>query len=63
MEVDPLPILRQKVEEYPTHTAAAKALGISKQYLSNILRRRCDIGPRVLRKLGLKRAILARGSR
>lgn len=46
--------------QYPTRKAAAAALGISAVYLGDILNNRRDVPPRILAKLGLRRAVVAR---
>lgn len=50
--------LERHCQQYETLTEAAAALGISKQYLSDIRQNHRDITPRVLAKLGLRRVIV-----
>ena len=53
--IDALGELKRYVARYPTHTEAAVALGISKQYLSDMLNDRRDLSDGILEKLGLRR--------
>lgn len=57
-ENDVLRQLRTFVREHPTQDAAARALGISPQHLSDTLKRKRAIGPAVLRALGLRKVEL-----
>ncbi len=57
-EVDPVDELLKFVATFPRQTDAALALGISKQYLSRMVRRRDDVSPRTLRQLGLRRTVI-----
>ena len=57
-EVNPLITLRAFVSHYPTQKAAAAALGIQAVYLGDMLRGRRQIGPPVLARLGLRRAVV-----
>ncbi len=57
-DIDPFERLEAHVGQFDTLTAAAASLGITKQYLSDILRNHRDITPRVLGKLGLTRVIV-----
>jgi plasmid maintenance system antidote protein VapI len=50
--------LERHCRKYPTVTDAAASLGITKQYLSDILRNRRDLTPRVLAKLGLRQIVV-----
>lgn len=56
--IDSFAALERFCSQYETMTEAAAALDITKQYLSDILRNRRDITPRVLGKLGLKRVVV-----
>lgn len=56
--IDPIKRLKDWVAAYPTMTAAAQAMGISPQYLSDVLKRRRTCSPRVLKKIGLQRVIV-----
>lgn len=57
-ETDPLETLHKFRDRYETLGDAASALSISKQYLSDMLRGRRDLSPRLLGKLGLKRVVV-----
>lgn len=57
-EMNAFEALERYCSRYETLTDAAEGLGITKQYLSDILRNRRDITPRVLEKLGLKRIVV-----
>lgn len=48
-------VLKQFVRQYPTQTAAARALKISGVYLSDVLNYRRDFSDNVLDKIGLRR--------
>ena len=54
--------IRAQVVVCGTAAAAARALGISPQYLSDILSRRRDPSDRVCRGLGLRREVVYRVS-
>ena len=59
LERSPLRELKRFCAGYGTQVAAAKALGISQPYLSDLLRKRRDVSKPLLKKLGLKRAVIA----
>jgi DNA-binding transcriptional regulator YdaS (Cro superfamily) len=60
-EIDPKARLRAYVGQHPTQAAAAKALGLSAAYLSDMLAGRREASARVLAMLGLRRAVVAKG--
>lgn len=49
--------LRGKLKPYGQQKEAASALGVSPQYLSDVLSGKRDPGPAILKALGLRRAI------
>jgi hypothetical protein len=51
-------LLQEFCGQYETEAAAARALGITKPYLADLLRCRRSAGPKVLAKLGLKRVLV-----
>lgn len=55
---DALQQLRGLVRNFPTQIDAARELGISVQYLRDILHEKRELTPRVLAKLGLKRVMV-----
>ena len=57
-EVDPRDTLEQFVERFEYHKDAAKALKISRPYLSDMLRGRKGISPSVLDKIGLRQIVV-----
>ena len=57
-ELNALDVLKDYVDGFETKGHAATALGVSKQYLNDMLNRHRDISPRMLSKLGLKRAVV-----
>ncbi len=57
-EVDARKALKDFVAQFSTHGDAASALAVSKQFLSQMLNKKADVTPRVLAKLGLKRAVV-----
>ena len=58
VEVNPNTALQKFRSQHETLGDAADALGVSKQYLSDMLQGRRDLSPRILAKLGLKRAVI-----
>jgi hypothetical protein len=48
-------ILRKRVQEAGSHTAAAAKLGVSVGYLHDVLSARCDPGEKLLSALGYVR--------
>lgn len=58
MEVNALDRLHKFVAKYPTQKAAADALGIKPAYLSDLVNVRRDLSEKILKKLGLKRAVV-----
>ncbi len=57
-EVNALDTLKDYVDGFATKGDAASALAISKQYLNDMLNRHRDISPRILAKLGLRKAVV-----
>lgn len=57
-EVDPRGVLYNYVDKYPTQAAAAKALGITPAYLSDLVNGRRDLSDKMLTKLGLRRTVV-----
>jgi plasmid maintenance system antidote protein VapI len=49
--------LRARVAQYDTLTESAKALGVSAPYLSDILKGRRDIGPKIAQALRLEKTV------
>ena len=56
-EREALAVLRKIVARYPSQTAAAASLKLTKQYLHDILHGRRKLSDRVLAKLGLARDV------
>ena len=56
--MDAISELRKRLDKAGTQTALAKELGISKPYLSDILRGRRDPGPKVLEQIGIRRIVM-----
>ena len=56
--IDPLETLKQFVATYRTQHAAAEALGISEQYVSDLLLGRRIFSDRILEKLSLARVVV-----
>ncbi len=59
IDIDALDRLRTFVAKYPTQREAADALGVSKQYLTQMLARVDPISDRILHQLGLRKTIIA----
>ena len=57
-EVDALKALKTFREQFDTLGDCALALAVSKQYLSDMLHARRDPSERILKRLGLKRAVV-----
>ncbi len=57
-EQDGYAALAKFCEQFETVSAAAKALGISKQYLGDILQNHRDLTPMILKKIGLRKAVV-----
>ncbi len=57
-EVDPITRLRAFADGYPTQRAAAKALGISAPYLTQLLNGDRELSDEILKRLGLRRVIV-----
>lgn len=57
-DVNPTMALQHKVREYKTQKDAAKALGISPAYLSDLVNGRRDVPTKILAKLGLRKAVV-----
>ena len=62
-DIDPKAWLRALVGQHGTQKAAAKALGVSPAYLGDMLMGRRDISERILAKLGLRRAVVTKGTK
>ena len=52
-------VLREFVKRYPRQADAAKALGVNPSYVWDMLKHNRVVGPRVLRKLGLRRVVVS----
>lgn len=52
-----LKILRARIETEGSQMAVARNLGVSTQYLSDVLRRQREPGEKILEPLGLKRQV------
>lgn len=52
-----LKILRARIETEGSQMAVARNLGVSPQYLSDVLRRQRSPGEKILEPLGLKRQV------
>jgi transcriptional regulator with XRE-family HTH domain len=57
---DPVKILQAFVARQGTQTAAAEALGCSKQYICDVLQGRKEPGPAILYGLGIERIVTYR---
>lgn len=57
--VDPLKLLQKRCNGRAL-SIAAKELGVSPQYLSDVLHRRRDPGPLILQAIGLERVVTYR---
>lgn len=57
-EIEPLERLRRFVGMFETQTAAADELGISRQYLTQLLGGKRDFSGSVLAKIGLRRVVV-----
>jgi hypothetical protein len=57
-EVNGLAALKTYVEQFETQKLAAGSLGISQAYLSDLLQANRDLTPQILKKLGLRRAVV-----
>ena len=55
-------VLREFVARHGSQSAAAKALGISQPYMSDIMNGRRDLSERIMKALGLERVIVERAS-
>jgi plasmid maintenance system antidote protein VapI len=55
---DPIKALRRVVDACVTQRAAAKKLGISEPFMSDLLRGRRTFSDRMLAKLGLRRDVV-----
>ena len=56
--VHPASVLRAFVSQHPTAKNAALMLGVSAPYLSDMLKGKRDVGPKVLAKLGLTKTVV-----
>lgn len=57
-ETNPTDALQRFVDRYPRQLDAARALGISPAYLSDLLHERRDMTEPMLAKLGLKQIVV-----
>jgi len=55
-------VLREFVARHGSQIAAARALGISQPYMSDIMNGRRDLSERIMKSLGLERVIVERAS-
>jgi len=58
VEVNGYLVLERFVQKHPNRKTAAKALGISPSYLTDLLHQRRDLSAKMLGKLGLKRTLV-----
>lgn len=56
-------ILRQHIETAGSQKAAARLLGVSETYISDVIRGRKEPGPSILDPLGLERVVTYRRKR
>lgn len=61
--MDALQILAKEVKRAGSQKQLAAELGISTQYLNDLLRGRRDFSDKVLKKLGLERRVVRRNGR
>ena len=59
-DINALETLRNFVQTHGTQKQAAALLGIKQQYLSDLLKERRGLSPRVLKALGLERHSIVR---
>jgi len=59
-ELDPIERLRRLVSTYPTQRAAADGLGLSPQYVTQLLTGKRAFSETVLARIGLRRAVIER---
>jgi transcriptional regulator with XRE-family HTH domain len=59
MPINPLDTLQRRCDGRPLNEAAAD-LGVSSQYLSDVLHGRREPGPKILNALGLERVVTYR---
>ncbi len=52
--------LRQFIDQFDSVAAAARELGVSRQYLNDVVNLKKDISRQLLAKLGLKHVIVKR---
>jgi hypothetical protein len=57
-EMNALDALQRFRDQFETNKDAAKALGVTPVYFGDLLRARRDISPRILQKLGLRKAVV-----
>lgn len=50
-------LIRLEVEAHGSQKALAKRLGVSEQYLTDVLKRRREPGEKILKPLGFKRVV------
>jgi len=55
-------VLREFVARHGSQIAAARALGISQPYMSDIMNGRRNLSERIMKALGLERVIVERAS-
>ena len=58
-EIDPIERLRDEVDRHGSFRLAAKALGFDHSMLCNTLHGKRPFSPRLLKRLGLKRIVVA----
>ena len=58
VEVNGYSVLEKYVGKFPTRKAAAKALGVSQAYLTDLIHQRRGLSGRMLEKLGLRRTVV-----
>ena len=58
-EIDPLVVLKKIVSQHGSQAAAAAALGVSPQFLGDLLHGRRDCSQKVLERMGLRRTVVA----
>ena len=58
-EIDPIDRLRDEVDRHGSFRLAAKVLGFDHGFLCNVLNGSRKVSPRLLKRLGLKRIVVA----
>ncbi len=59
IDVDAFERLQKFIAQYPTQREAADALGVSKQYVTQMVAQVVPISDRILHQLGLRKTIIA----